>query len=220
MQEQENASPRQEPESINMDAEAGIDEQRSPVEPLPETSSAEMQPARPSRLRRVLVWVLAILLVFSLGVGACWLTQVQPQRELIASLESRTGDAEAQAANLQAEVTRLSPFEGENEALRTQLKRSTQHLDLLFVLVDVTSAQLAMVQEDILAAKAALSGTDARLGNLESNLSGAEAETVKGLSERLTLVLDEVESDEFAARRDLEILANNLLSLERSLFGE
>jgi hypothetical protein len=34
------------------------------------------------------------------------------------------------------------------------------------------------------------------------------------------LVLDEVESDEFAARRDLEILANNLLSLERSLFGE
>lgn len=220
MQEEENASQGQEPEAIEMEADVGRVEELSPAEPLPETPSTEMEPARPSRLRRILVWVIAILLVFTLGVGACWLTQVQPQREQIASLESRASDAEARAENLQAEVTRLSPFEAENETLQTQLKRSTQHLDLLFVLVDVTSAQLAMVQEDTLAAKAALSGTDARLGDLESNLSGAEAATVKGLSERLTLVLEEVESDEFAARRDLEILANNLLSLERSLFGE
>jgi hypothetical protein len=34
------------------------------------------------------------------------------------------------------------------------------------------------------------------------------------------LALEGVESDSFAAQRDLEILANNLLSFERSLFGE
>jgi hypothetical protein len=82
----------------------------------------------------------------------------------------------------------------------------------------VTSAQLALAQEDEIAAKAALAGTRVSLLELEEKLSAADAETVRGLIERLELVQGEVESDEFAASRDLEILANNLLTLERSLY--
>jgi len=36
---------------------------------------------------------------------------------------------------------------------------------------------------------------------------------------RLALVLDELETNRFAAMRDLEVLASNLMALERSLFG-
>ena len=36
----------------------------------------------------------------------------------------------------------------------------------------------------------------------------------------LTLVLMEIEVDRFAALRDLEVLANSLLAMERSLFGD
>jgi hypothetical protein len=46
------------------------------------------------------------------------------------------------------------------------------------------------------------------------------AETVEGFRTRLALVLEEVDDNAFAAQRDLQILASNLLSLERSLFGE
>ncbi|MEJ2010595.1 MAG: hypothetical protein P8X64_00040 [Anaerolineales bacterium] len=220
MPEEENANLGVEPEPTEPEPafEAGV--QAPEPEPPVEPESAEPEPSGPGLLRRILVWAVVVLLVFALGVGACWLTQVQPQRDRIASLEQRAQSAEAQVASLQAEVTRLSPFEAENESLQAQLKRSSQHLDLLFVLVDVTSAQLAMAQEDAVAAKAALTGTDARLSGLESDLEGSQADTVKGLRERLTLVKEEVDSDEFAARRDLEILANNLLSLERSLFGD
>jgi hypothetical protein len=101
-----------------------------------------------------------------------------------------------------------------------ELSLVSAHLNLLAVLVDVTTAQLALAQEDDIAARAALTGTDARLGALESTLEGANAEEVAEMSNRLQLVLEEAESDTFAARRDLEILANNLLALERVLFGE
>jgi hypothetical protein len=40
------------------------------------------------------------------------------------------------------------------------------------------------------------------------------------MRDRLRLVLAELDSDAFAAQRDLEVLANNLLALRRSLSGE
>ena len=224
MQEEENGSQRLEAESETPVPMPELVEPETPPEapsePEPGLESVEKEPARPGLLRKILLWAVAVLLIFSLGVGACWLTQVQPQRERINSLENRAQTAESQVESLQAEVARLTPFEAENESLQAQLKRTGQHLDLLFVLVDVTSAQLAMVQEDAIAAKAALTGTDMRLSSLEADLDGNNASTVKGLRERLGLVLQEIDTDAFAARRDLEILANNLLSLERSLFGE
>lgn len=220
MPEEENANLGVEPEPTEPEPTFDAGVQAPAPEPPVEPESPEPEPSRPGVLRRILIWAVVVLLVFALGVGACWLTQVQPQRDRIASLEQRAQSAETQVESLQAEVTRLSPLEAENESLQAELKRSSQHLDLLFVLVDVTSAQLAMAQEDTIAAKAALTGTDARLRGLEADLDGSQADTVKGLRERLTLVKEEVDSDEFAARRDLEILANNLLSLERSLFGD
>ncbi len=84
----------------------------------------------------------------------------------------------------------------------------------------MTSARLAVEQEDMVSARAALASTDERLAVLEAGLSGQNAEVVAGMRERLGLVLDELGDDAFAARRDLEVLANNLLTLERSLFGE
>jgi hypothetical protein len=58
------------------------------------------------------------------------------------------------------------------------------------------------------------------LRQLENRLSGVDADDVQGMRERLALALEEVETDEFAARRDLEILANNLIALEQRLFSD
>lgn len=212
------------------EANAELEPQEEPIEPevideaqaaVPELQVEEIEAAAPpsKRLRRFLIWAVIVLFIFGLGVGASWVLQVKPQAEQIVSIQARLDSAESELASAQAELEVLRPLKAENVDLTAALQSSEQHLDLLFVLVDVSTAQLGMLQEDVLAAKAALNGTDARLANLEKQLSGSDAQTVAGLRDRVALVMEEADSDAFAARRDLEILANNLLSLERLLFA-
>jgi hypothetical protein len=99
------------------------------------------------------------------------------------------------------------------------LDQAQARLELLSILVDVSRSQLAVAQEDPVHALAALDGTAEKLIALEGHLSGSDAEAVQGMAERLLLVVAEVNSDIFAAQRDLEILSNTLLEMDRELFG-
>ncbi len=202
-----------------------------PVEPAPppeigepEEGAFEVEAMEPSRfgrlLRSLLRWSAGLLVVFALGILATWLIRVRPQSANLAELRSDLDAAQGEISALQSEVNALRPLRGENTALKEELESTVKHLDLLRVLVDVTSARLALEQEDPTSARAALGATDDRLEALEAGLTGQNAQTVGGMRDRLVLVLDELETDAFAARRDLEILANNLLALERSLFTE
>jgi hypothetical protein len=214
MQEHE-ASTEQDPQEPSQGEMMGAEPEAGSFAPGEDVQ----QPAPSRRLRRALYWAVMVLLVFGLGVGAAWALQVKPQSEHIDALMAERDEAVADLATALDELEVLRPLEAENVKLEAALKSSEQHLDLLFVLVDVSTAQLGILQEDVLAAKAALSGTDARLAKLEVQLEDKDAQTVASLRERVALVLEDVDSDAFAARRDLEILANNLLSLERLLFG-
>ena len=64
---------------------------------------------------------------------------------------------------------------------------------------------------------AALQGTGEKLATLRDLMGDSDLERIR---ERLVLVLSEVDNDPFAAERDLEILANILLEIERELSGE
>ena len=187
--------------------------------PLVENGMEE--PSKPSgRLRKVLLWSVGLILIFAAGVVLSWVMQVRPQNEQIANLEAEILSAQEQVDLLDKEVKELRPVAELSSQLKEELSSATAHLDLLRVLVDVTTAQLALAQEDDIAARAALTGTTVRLDALAASLEGANASEARDMGGRLKLVLEEVQSDSFAARRDLEILANNLLALERILFGE
>jgi hypothetical protein len=190
------------------------------VEPPPQDPILEELPAPKKRLRRVLLWAVSLIIILAVGVILMWTLRVRPQAAQITEMEAEIISAQDQINTQDIELQNLRPLVDENEQLVNELSLVSAHLNLLAVLVDVTTAQLALAQEDDIAARAALTGTDARLGALESTLEGANAEEVAEMSNRLQLVLEEAESDTFAARRDLEILANNLLALERVLFGE
>jgi hypothetical protein len=177
-----------------------------------EDEDAPAEPAKPKhRLRRFLVWAIVIFGLFAMGVAALWYVQMRP---LSSELEATRVELEA----AQEELDALRPLEEENAQLTGELEETESHLRLLSVLVNVTSAQLALAQDNPVVAKAALAGTMESLVELQETLSPEDAETVDGLIERLELVQREIDTDEFAAMRDLEILANNLLLLERSLF--
>ena len=182
-----------------------------------ETMEEVPKPRR--RLRRGLLWVVSLVVIFAAGVILTWTLRVQPQAAQIAALEADVLAAQEQIETQEAELADLRPLVEQNALLVSELAATQNHLEILDVLVDVTKAQLALAQEDAIAAEAALEGTAETLATLESTLEGVNATSVSEMSNRLTLVLEEVESDAFAARRDLEIMANDLLSLERDLFG-
>jgi len=170
-------------------------------------------------LRRALRWATATLVVFALGVAATWISQVRPRIGQVQALEEGLAAVEKQRDQRQAALDELQGVQAENEELKAELQETEGRLALLRVLVDVTTAQLGIAQEDPIAAKAALENTAAALVDLGEKLGPGEASTVAGLQERLALVQEELESDIFAAQRDLEILANSLLEIERDQFG-
>ena len=100
------------------------------------------------------------------------------------------------------------------------LEEAQTHLELLQVLSDVNNARLALVDKDVLVAKASLVNTSQRLEDLAPKISAADASLVSSLPQRLTLIFSGMENDVETAKVDLELLAGNLLDIETALFGE
>lgn len=192
------------------------------VAPEPSTEGEEKK--EESRLAgwasRTLRYLVAVGVVFALGVAVVWLMRVQPQMREIRDLSQSRDSIQKELTSAQSELDQLRPLKDQNAKLTSQLDEANRHLSLLSVLVDVTSAQLSLAQDQPLSAQAALKNTDSKMANLESGLSGTAATNVKGMRNRLGLIMNELQSgDRFAAQRDLEIVANTLVDLEKTLFG-
>ena len=204
-----------------MDEEKQVSQDQPAVEEESTTPSSldmhaeEMQePSRFSRILRVaLRWAVGLGVVFALGIALTWFVQVQPRVQRIQELESELTSANQQVTDLQAEVNELLP-------VRDQRDRAALHLSLLNVLVDVSTAQMALAQNDPTNAAEALDGTDLKLINLRANVDASMSDVVDELRDRLELVLEELDSDAFAAQSDLDVMRNSLLALEMSIFGE
>jgi cell division protein FtsB len=200
--------------SESQDMPGGTDEN---VERLTEKPSP---PGRVSQfLRSVLRWAVGLVVVFGLGVAAMWIVRVKPQTDQIASLRGQLAALQQKADSLTTEVEGLRPLQQENADLQDQLNLAKEHLQVLQVLVDVTSAQVQMGLGKPAAARQALAGTDARLETLQGALQADNQAEVQSMRDRLTLVLSELETNNFAAVNDLEVLAGDLVTFERSTFG-
>lgn len=164
-------------------------------------------------LRKLLRWTTGALAIFALGVVLMWIVQVRPKVNDVRELEERI-------EQLEGELDALNKAEAENVILRASLDDTKNHLSLLDILVDVSSAQLAINDGNIETAQAALAETDAKFELLVDNLSSDQKETLEAMRNRLSLALGEITEDAFATQSDLEVLRNSILALERSLFGD
>lgn len=184
---------------------------------------ADKPPAPPSRfslfLRGALRWAAALVLVFGLGVAAMWVVRVKPQAEQIATLRSQVDGLQQEVDSLTSEVKELRPLKQKNADLQGQLEIAEGHLQVLQVLVDVTSGQVQIGLGDPAAARRALAETDTRLKTLQSTLAADKQKDLQSMRSRLGLVLSELETNTFAAVKDLEVLAGDLAAFERAAFG-
>ena len=188
-----------------------------------ETPTAIEEPKEPTKfnlfIRKLLRVSTGVLSIFALGIVLTWFVQVSPRINQINDLESQLETANQELDGLRASVDSLQGVEADNISLQNNLEQRQIHLTLLSILVDVTNAQLALMDDNPDTAQAALAETDTKIEFLLGEL-GSEQESLTGLQERLSLAINEMDEDVFAALSDLEVLRNSILALERSLFGE
>jgi hypothetical protein len=88
----------------------------------------------------------------------------------------------------------------------------------LVVLADVRAAQASLAQNESEQALSLLSGVPDGLEALQAAVPGESQGEVDSMMSRVTLAIEGIETDQFAAQSDLEVLANSLIQLENNLF--
>lgn len=200
----------------------------TPTPPAPTSSAPPVPPAIQPTPRsgwapwksRALRWTTGLLVIFALGLVATWLVQVRPLRQQVAVLEQERESLLASVADLQAQTDRLEGVDAENTALKATQAVLEQNSALLMANVGTVRAQFVLASGgDAGEAVEALSTADGQLEVLEKALSGTQQESVRALRYRLAMAVEEIESDPFAAQRDLEVLANGLETMAKDLSG-
>ncbi len=86
--------------------------------------------------------------------------------------------------------------------------------------MELKTAHIELNNDNVAGAKAALSGTGARLENLKLLVETVDANLAANMLTRLDLILSSMDTDAATAQADLELLARNLQSVEDLLFGK
>jgi hypothetical protein len=75
-------------------------------------------------------------------------------------------------------------------------------------------------EDDNAQALVILDKTDQTLDTIGRLLEPAQRDVVASMTQRLELVMSEIDDDPYAAESDLDVLATNLLQLEDALFSD
>ena len=169
-------------------------------------------------LRKLSMWIIGIVGVFALGVGVAYVF-------LVRDLQTENDDLQSQVEALHAgqaaiEESIRAECDAEMENIQAEVDEANLHVQLVNALVDVSSARVALGQDDLVGIRAALAGTDESLASLQEGLGVDGTAAVKGLRDQLADLLDTLEQDALSLDQELERLTSNLLALERSLFSD
>lgn len=214
---------REEDQFSKMDADAGVQETKGkPGKKKPKPKKQKPPSQRMERakgfLRKLLMWIVGVIGVFALGVGVAYVF-------LVRDLQSSNDDLKVQVEALQAEQATIegslrAECDAEMAAVQAEVDEANLHVQLVNALVDVSSARVALGQDDLVGIRAALAGTDERLASLQDGLGTDGTTAVKALRDQLAALLDNLGQDALTLDNELERLTSNLLALERSLFSE
>ena len=182
-------------------------------------------------LRRLLRWLIGLLVVFILGAVAATLVLYRPAAEKLLQAQSALKQVQGQIADQQAKKdslnrrltevqARVETLEADNQTLQAELEAAGLYATLLSALVDLTGARLALASNDPASARVYLSNMPAALENLSALLGVRERTLVVPMQRRLEQAVDNLEGDQYATQSDLNVLANNLVQLKRNLMGK
>lgn len=174
--------------------------------------------------RSFLRWAGLTLIIFGLGaLAAIFLFYVPKSNALkqanqdLATAEAKITELQSQITGLENQIAGLSTLEETNQTLQGELDQANTHIHLLIALADVRTAQAALAEGNLDTAKTQLEQTAISLTAMQKLLASEQASSVTAMLSRLELAQGELDNA-FAAQSDLEVLAVNLLDLEKALF--
>jgi len=164
--------------------------------------------------RSLLRYLAVTIIVLALASLLVWLVFVRPVATELEQTRSDLQEAQATTSELQSELTRL-------ESIEAQLIQIQGQRDLLRMLAQVNAARFALAENDLNGAQGALAETEAVLNGLSDSLGEEFSEQIDDMLARLALVNEEIlDAEKFSAQRDLEVLANLILSMEAQLLAD
>ncbi|MCJ7735019.1 MAG: protein bicaudal D homolog [Anaerolineales bacterium] len=207
----------------------------APPAPAATAPSSKAEKPQPSRLqgilRKVLVWMLFIVIVFSAGIAADHYLRYKPLSEANVETQTVLDQAHQDLSDMQAGIDRLNilnqeagdniaKLETDKKALQDEIEATTTHLKLLQVLVDVSNARVALFLENVEEAKTSLVNTQQRLENLLPRITEYDPTLAQDMSQRLNLIISGLDRDIETVKIDLELITKDLLGIEEAMFGD
>ena len=220
-----NAAPeRLEPVSPSPEPEQPATE-TAPAQPeQPATEPPTAQPEKPKMgrfqriLRTALIGLAAVIVVFLAGFLTDHFVRYSPMKAELTQSQDELSQANQDISDLQSQINNLNDQLAINENLQTELDSANQHIELLQALVELRTARIELGNDNIAGAKVALLNTFSRMENLKPLVETVDATLAANMFSRLDLILTGIDSDPVTAQTDLDLLAENLLSVETLLF--
>jgi len=202
--------------------ETGFPQPETPAasDALDQSAEAKSKPEKKklSFWRRAFRALLLALIFFGLGAIAViyglYLPYIQTSNQNTSDLQA----AEQKISELEVQTKGMQPLEQQNQNLVDQLDQANIHVTLLSAKADIASAQLALAEKDANKTRVLLNKIAKTLTALSQQLPEEQRPLVKGMQDRLTLALNELEKQPFAASSDLAVLMASVQDLENILF--
>lgn len=162
-------------------------------------------------LRRTLTWFLVVAVFFAAGFATFYFVIHQPK---VADLEG----LQAQVITLEDKIEQLEMEKDQLEADSAALGEMEKHQALLTVMVDAYDARHALGEENTVAAKSALTGTDAVLEQVLDDIRSFDSGLADTLPQRLELIRTNIDRDVETAIDDCNQLIEDLLAVQEALY--
>jgi hypothetical protein len=215
------AAPEAEPAQVES---APAEPASTPAAELPAAQAEKPRPGKFQRfLRLALIYLVAVAAVFLAGALTYHFTRYQPLRASLTQTQADLAQANqalsAAQTSLAAASSKMTALGVDNQALQSDLDAARAQALLLRVLVDVKNARLALDQEDVVAAKAALTLTPQSLADLLPSIAKYDASLAQSLPQRLNLIINGLDRDVETAKIDLDLFTKDLTGLQVLMFG-
>jgi len=188
----------------------------------PVPSALPSQPAKAeSRLRRLLRqlvrWTLGVLILLGIGFVAALLLLYMPLRRQADARAAELSAAQTRIESLEAQLAEKAQLEKLYQQSLERLKSADFQNNVLRLEMEIASARIYLYEDKLELAKTAMQNAQAILKAVQSGASSAQRTALTEMDTRLTLALNGLEKDTYAAQSDLDVLARNLSEFSASL---
>jgi hypothetical protein len=156
-------------------------------------------------VRKFFIWLLVFAFIYLAGVVTIYILEFQPAKDALEQTQLDLDQASQQIADMQIELD--------------QARVNFSYNAYLQVLADVYGARLALIEEDTSSAKIFLADAEQNLEIILPDVAAFDQSLANSLTQRLDLVVTNVDSDISRALQDAEVLSDDLMKVFDGIYA-